>query len=128
MSNKKLIATAPSGTTYTQINDSTYDWRGKTNGYGTIHLNPKTGAYGTYVRYEGASIPPTEHRLSEEYLNKHINNINSLQGQFKPEPGLLDLIKSLVRKVTSKENGGNLTEQLQIAYRKSGGLIQKYQS
>ena len=112
MSNK--VATSQKGTTYTQVNDSTYDWRGKVNGYGTIHLDPNSGVpWGTYHVYQGSAGPDKQRKLSQEGLQPHLNNINTLQFE-EPEKWW----KPIKDAVAPKWN--NLLDKLRLA---NGGLI-----
>ena len=75
---KQKKATSEKGTTYTQVNDSTYNWKAPT-GYGTIHLDPNSrGPWGTYHVYQASAGPDKEFRLSNQGLQPHLDNISTL--------------------------------------------------
>lgn len=80
---KQKQATSQKGTTYTQVNDSTYNWNAPT-GYGVIHLDPNSGGpWGTYHVYQGKGAgPDVEKKLSEDGLKPHLQNINTLDFKY----------------------------------------------
>ena len=113
---KQKKATSQKGTTYTQVNDSTYNWNAPT-GYGVIHLDPNSGGpWGTYHVYQGSAGPDEERRLSEDGLAPHLQNINTLEFK-QPEPWWLPLKEyvaprwnKLIDKAKIEKNGGWLTK------------------
>lgn len=113
---KQKKATSQKGTTYTQVNDSTYNWNAPT-GYGVIHLDPNSGGpWGAYHVYQGSAGPDEERRLSEDGLAPHLQNINTLEFKY-PDPWWLPLKEyvaprwnKLIDKAKIEKNGGWLTK------------------
>lgn len=123
---KQKQATSQKGTTYTQVNDSTYNWNAPT-GYGVIHLDPNSGGpWGTYHVYQGTGAEPdAERRLSENGLAPHLQNIRTLQ--FKhPDPWWQsvkdEILVPMKNRIAPKWNG--LLDKAKI--KKQGGYLTKY--
>lgn len=126
-----LNYTAPSGTTYTQVNDSTYNWANGSKS-GTVHTNPVSGPYVTYMQYVGAGNVPEEKIIQDnEIKNQHLSNVKN--GTFIPEKSTWTQLREVVvpmwnkfinkasQKLTIKEQeGGSLNY---LYYLKSGGGI-----
>lgn len=113
---KQKQATSQKGTTYTQVNDSTYNWDAPT-GYGAIHLDPNSGGpWGTYHVYQGSAGPDVEKRLSSDGLAPHLQNISTLEFKY-PGPWWLPIKEQvaprwnkLLDKAKIQKNGGWLTK------------------
>ena len=113
---KQKQATSQKGTTYTQVNDSTYNWDAPT-GYGVIHLDPNSGGpWGTYHVYQGSAGPDVEKRLSSDGLAPHLQNISTLEFKY-PGPWWLPIKEyaaprwnKLLDKAKIQKNGGWLTK------------------
>lgn len=115
---KQKQATSQKGTTYTQVNDSTYNWNAPA-GYGVIHLDPNSsGPWGTYHVYQGSAGPDVERRLSSDGLAPHLQNISTLEFKY-PDPWWLP-IKEYVAPRWNK-----LMDKAKI--QKNGGWLAKYQ-
>lgn len=122
---KQKQATSQKGTTYTQVNDSTYNWNAPT-GYGVIHLDPNSGGpWGTYHVYQGSAGPDEERRLSEDGLAPHLQNINTLEFK-QPEPWWQpikdEILIPMKNRIAPKWNG--LLDKAKI--KKQGGYLTKY--
>lgn len=116
---KQKQATSQKGTTYTQVNDSTYNWDAPT-GYGVIHLDPNSGGpWGTYHVYQGSAGPDVEKRLSSDGLAPHLQNISTLKFKY-PDPWWLP-IKEYVAPRWNK-----LMDKAKI--QKNGGWLQAYKN
>ena len=115
---KQKQATSQKGTTYTQVNDSTYNWSAPT-GYGVIHLDPNSGGpWGTYHVYQGKGVgPDVEKRFSRDGLAPHLQNIRTLEFKY-PDPWW----QPIKEYVAPRWN--QLMDQAKI--QKNGGWLTKY--
>lgn len=113
MAKKKAVA--PSGTVYTQVNDSVYDWLGKTGAEGTIILRNNGNVDGTYWQYMGSSVPSEKRKIQDpEILSKHKQNILDLQksNSFQTDwEAFKDVLKAIKDEYFSKkkQKGGKLS-------------------
>jgi hypothetical protein len=116
--NKPKVATSEKGTTYTQVNDSTYNWVGDSNGYGTIHLDPNSGGpWGTYHIYQGSAGPDIKKKLSPEGLAPHVQNIKTLNFDY-PDKWWVPIKEYIAPR------WNNLLDKAKIE--KQGGYLTKY--
>lgn len=110
-----LIYTSPSGTEYTQVNDSVYGWRNQGN-YGSIEMRPNSGGpIGWYYVNRGSEGSDAKHQFSPEYLSRHIANIEQgkKENGFKPYQGVLADLRDVGRDIITwiigkKESGGSI--------------------
>lgn len=110
-----MLYTSPSGTEYTQVNDSVYDWYNN-GSYGRIELRPNSGGpIGWYYVNRGSAGPDAKKQFSPEYLSRHLANIEQgkKENGFKPYQGLWADLKDIGRTVISsiigkKGNGGSI--------------------
>lgn len=100
----KKSGKSPSGTYYTQQNDSLYFWDAP-RGRGTIILKDNGETEGTYTVYKGASVPDEVRPLQDQnILKKHRQNIEELQKSddfVTDKDRLKDLLKVLKNKAAS---------------------------
>lgn len=115
-----LIYTSPSGTEYTQVNDSVYDWYNN-GSYGTIEMRPNSGGpTGWYYVSQGSAGPDAKRQFSPEYLRLHVSNIEQgkKSGSFKPYQGiwadLKDVGRTIWSGITGKKSSGGSINYLDI--------------
>lgn len=121
---QKRSATAPSGTTYHQINDSTYTWDTPEGAYGTFQQYPVSGQSptGTYFQYLGAGSVDEELPIKDKFvLAGHNRNVETLKKQkaFDQPSGYQKLKTKLKKRVTTGWN--NFLESLKI--HRDGGEV-----
>lgn len=121
--------TAASGTKYTQVNDSTYNWQnGAAEGH--IYLRPNSGGpIGDYTQYLGSGVAPEYPKMSQDYVERHVDNINSglNSDQFKVEPSFWENIRNILgkglikvgKKISTEEDGGKMNY---LYFLKYGGI------
>ena len=121
--------TAASGTKYTQVNDSTYNWQnGAAEGH--IYLRPNSGGpIGDYKQYLGSGVAPEYPKMSQDYVERHVDNINSglNSDQFKVEPSFWENIRNILgkglikvgKKISTEEDGGKMNY---LHFLKYGGI------
>lgn len=124
---KQKQAISQKGTTYTQVNDSTYNWNAPT-GHGVIHLDPNSGGpWGTYYVYQGKSAgPDVERKLSRDGLAPHLQNIRTLEFKYPDpwwQPIKEEILIPIKNRIAPKWNG--LLDKAKI--KKHGGRLTKYQ-
>lgn len=99
----KKSGKSPSGTYYTQQNDSLYFWDAP-RGKGTIILKDNGGTEGTYTVYKGSSPDEIRPLTDPTILKKHRQNIEELQksGDFTTDKERIkDLLKTIKNKVVT---------------------------
>ena len=117
-------ATAPSGTTYHQINDSTYTWKHPKGDYGTFQQYPVSGQSptGTYFQYWGAGSVDEELPIKDkDVLAGHNYNVETLkkQGAFDQPSGYQKFKKKLKKRAATSWN--NFLDRLKI--QRDGGEV-----
>ena len=125
-------ATAPSGTTYHQINDSTYTWSTPSGSRGTFQQYPVSGQSptGTYVQYWGAGMADEELPIQDtRILDAHDNNVETLkaQGAFDEKSGyqkMKDRLKTKKDKLKAQGKARwNSWVQEHLLFRNNGGEL-----